>query len=224
MNRLSGRSVKQASATLLVLALLLAGGWQLGSGLYIHAKALLAQQLLERAWQQTRAADRPQSTAAGFRPWPWADTWPTARLRVAQLGIDQIVLAGDSGRTLAFGPGHNRSSASPGEPGMVIISGHRDTHFRFLQELRIGGRIELETRAGVVRYRVRQLQVVDSRRGGILSGGERNGVLLVTCYPFNSISPGGPLRYLVWAEQESMDAEGAVSMPTRQPRKRATIL
>ena len=39
----------------LALAALIAatGAWQLGQGLYIHAKAQLAQVLLERAWQRT---------------------------------------------------------------------------------------------------------------------------------------------------------------------------
>ena len=29
-----------------------------------------------------------------MKPWPWADTWPVARLVVPSLGIDQIVLEG----------------------------------------------------------------------------------------------------------------------------------
>lgn len=52
-------------------------------GLWIPAKAVLAQVLLQYAWTQTVDAGGPNGTdpAAIHRPWPWADTWPVARLR-----------------------------------------------------------------------------------------------------------------------------------------------
>ena len=114
--------------TWLVSALLCLGFWQFGQGAYIPAKAWLAQELMQRAWVRTGAGEE----RAG--PWPWADTWPVARLTSKERGVDLIVLAGGSGRTLAFGPGHLSASAMPGEVGNAIIGGHRDTHFQFLQK------------------------------------------------------------------------------------------
>ena len=70
--------------TLIVLSIAALGCWQLGSGLWIQAKAELAQVLLERAWEKTLAGE------ARARPWPWADTWPVARLRIPSSGVDQI--------------------------------------------------------------------------------------------------------------------------------------
>ena len=93
------------------LALVGFGLWQLGAGGWIHAKAWLAQRLLASAWQETMA----NGNAA--KPWAWADTHPLARLRVPAHGIDQIVLAGSSGSSLAFAPGHVDGSPAPGEPG-----------------------------------------------------------------------------------------------------------
>ena len=55
---------------------------------------------------------------------------------------DLIVLAGGSGRTLAFGPGHLSASAMPGQVGNMIIAGHRDTHFQFLQKVEVGELLE----------------------------------------------------------------------------------
>ncbi len=193
-----------------VLALALAGLWFTGQGAWIHAKAMLAQVLLEDAWSETLVSGEP------VPPWPWADTWPVARLRVeigeeadAETGaqanaeadtVDLIVLAGDSGRTLAFGPGHTSGSAAPGEPGTTVISGHRDTHFRFLERLRPGARLELTAPGGTTRYRVSTTRVVDSRRFGLRDPGRGKRLVLVTCWPFDAISPGGPLRYVVEAE------------------------
>jgi sortase A len=160
---------------------------------YLHAKATVAQILLERAWQRVLIEGNLT------RPWPWADTAPVARLRVARLGIDQIVLSGDSGRTLAFGPGWAPASAPPGAHGTSVISAHRDTHFSFLRGLVRGDRVTLETAHGKRIYRIVDTQVVDARRAFAPVDADADGLLLVTCYPFDAIVPGGPLRYVVSA-------------------------
>ncbi|TKB35044.1 MAG: class GN sortase [Nitrospira sp.] len=184
---------------LLVLALVLAGLWQTGSGAWIYLKAHLAQVLLQRAWAGTVAAQEP------VPPWPWADTWPVARLTVPSKDIDLIVLNGAYGRTLAFGPGYLESSAPPGSRGTTILTGHRDTHFRFLQRLKAGDEILLTAKNQQVhRYRVTSATVVDVNRGSIGQDTEGHQLALVTCYPFDAISPGGPLRYVVMAEEETL--------------------
>src|SRR4051812_40905646 len=106
------------------------GAWHFSQGLYIHAKALLAQLLMHRAWQRALAGE-PRA-----KPWPWADTWPVARLTIAGQGVDVFVLAGANGRALAFGPGHVFGTPLPGEPGNSVIGGHRDTHLAFLRHLK----------------------------------------------------------------------------------------
>lgn len=129
-------------------AVIAAGLWLVGHGAWIPVKAWLAQQLIERAWDQRRAALAAAPGVAndpGFgRPWPWADTVPVARLRFERLDRQLIVLAGDSGAVLAFGPGHRSASAAPGAAGNIVISGHRDTHFALLRELQPGDAISLE--------------------------------------------------------------------------------
>lgn len=161
---------------------------------YLHAKAWLAQVLLREAWAES------QSSGAAHKPWPWADTHPVARLAVPAHGVEQIVLAGDAGRTLAFGPGWAESSALPGTRGTPVISGHRDTHFAFLEDLAVGDAIELDGARGRAMYRVVDTQVVDSRDHRIAPGAH-DGLLLVTCWPFDAVAPGGPLRYVVRAER-----------------------
>jgi sortase A len=172
-----------------------AGLWQLGGGAWIYGKAWLAQILIARAWAEAGIGD-------AVRPWPWADTRPVARLSVPELGIDQIVLAGASGRSLAFGPGHLDGTALPGTPGLSVVSGHRDTHFRFLEQLRAGTLVRIERSDGVWQdYRVTQSRVVnveELRIAQTATGQPR--LLLTTCYPFDAVAPGGPLRYVVLAE------------------------
>ncbi len=176
-------------------ALVMVGLLLLGKGLYIHAKARLAQLLIAHAWSASRESSAP------VRPWPWADTYPVARLRAPAQGIDLYVLEGDSGRSLAFGPGHMTRTPLPGQPGNAVLSAHRDTHFAFLQKLKIGDEIDIEVPdARTRRYRVRDLSVVNQSNIAITADTREPLLTLVTCYPFDAIVPGGPLRYVATAE------------------------
>ena len=181
------------------LLVLIPGTWQLGAAGWIHAKAWLAQDLLERAWVTTLAAD-PQTA---IRPWPWADTYPLARLQAPGLDIDQVVLAGASGRSLAFGPGHLDGTAAPGTEGHSVVVGHRDTHFAFLRDLAPGDPLRLQGPDGLWRdYRIETAEVIDARAARLAPDDGRAALTLVTCYPFDTVEPGGPLRYLVFAVAE----------------------
>ena len=190
------RPAPRALAALMV-CLLAVGLWQIGEGSWIYAKAGLAQLLLQRAWSRTLAGE------SNVNPWPWADTWPVARLIVPRLGIDQILLEGAYGRTLAFGPGYLESSAWPGEQGVTVLTGHRDTHFSFLKRLEQNDEIVIETATGDERhYLVQETRILDSRTASIELDEQLNSIVLVTCYPFEAIDPGGPLRYVVIAERK----------------------
>jgi sortase A len=174
--------------------LIFLGASQVASGAWIHAKAVLAQRLLEHAWQRTLDGEER------VRPWPWADTWPVARLTIPRLDTTSIVLSGATGRTLAFGPGHTQGSALPGEPGNSIVSGHRDTHFAVLRELRRGDELLVERPDGeVVRYAVEGLEVVDERGAGVSAVGDERALVLVTCWPFEALRPEGPERFVATA-------------------------
>jgi sortase A len=192
----------------LVTALVMAGLWHVGRGLWIPVKAHLAQHLLHRAWVRTLAGQ------ARVKPWPWADTWPVARLIVRAHGVDLIVLAGVSGRTLAFGPGHAPASALPGAPGTAIITGHRDTHFRFLRQVEPGEEVVVEVPGRPPpRFRVTETAVVDSRTAVIAGAAPSAGLVLITCHPFDALVPGGPLRYVVTA---AMVAPGPAGVRPRR--------
>lgn len=182
-----------------IVALLAALGLAFtGHALYIHAKAQLAQALLHRAWIATQHTGRPS------KPWPWADTTPVARLLAPAQQADLLVLAGATGRTLAFGPGHHDGSALPGEPGNAIFSAHRDTHFRFLRAIAVGDPLVVEMPAGRrYEYRVRATEVVTARDLRLPRQPGEPTLTLVTCWPFDAVEPGGPLRYVVVATADA---------------------
>ena len=143
----------------------LAGLFLIGDGLWIHAKALLAQVLLERAFATTMA------TGQVTKPWPWADTWPVARLTVPRIGAHAIVLAGSSGQALAFGPGHVEHTPDAGERGVAVYAAHRDTHFAFLKDV-LPGDLIVVTRADgrTLHYRADHATVVRFDAAGSYAG------------------------------------------------------
>lgn len=168
---------------------------QLGSAAIIHGKAWMAPVLVERAWTRSLSAD-----GEAVRPWPWADTWPVAKLTFPERGVTRLVLAGDSGSALAFGPGHSPASVRPGQQGESVISGHRDTHFAFLAQVQPGESLQLQLPSGQLRhYRVDDITIVDSSSEHLQRSTQWEQLRLVTCYPFEAALPGGPLRYVVTA-------------------------
>jgi sortase A len=168
----------------------------LAAGFWLPAKAELAQHLLNRAWQRATAGD------SAARPWPWADTHPVARLTLPGSVEPLTVLAGASGRNLAFAPALLDGSAAPGAEGVTVIAGHRDTHFRPLATLAIGEELTLERPDGsVLRYAVEALDVVDSERAELRLDADESIVVLVTCWPFEAVTVSGSWRYVVTARQ-----------------------
>ncbi len=212
----SGVARRVVAAGLIAAGLALAIG-----GAWIPAKAWLAQRLIERAWNA--GASQGDRSAAGSRPvpWPWADTVPIARLSLPRQRRSMIVLEGDSGAVLAFGPGHLSASARPASGGHAVISAHRDTHFSVLRDLKTGDPVDVEadfapvsgqpSAAGppsrrTTRYRVVATTVVDSRDATAVAQAlgdvDDDRLSLVTCWPLDGIEPGTPWRYLVTAARE----------------------
>ncbi len=194
------------------LVLALAGVALAGRAAWIPAKAGLAQVLLHHAWERARAGEaRPA-------PWPWADTWPVARLSAPARGRTVYVLAGASGRTLAFGPAHVSGTARPGAVGNCALAGHRDTHFAFLKELEPGELLVLETADGDVhRYRVATARVVHESETWVLDPEPARVLTLVTCHPFDAVIPGGAMRYVVRAVGEGGEEVGPRPKPRAGP-------
>jgi len=184
---------------LLSLFILLAGGCLTARALYLRAKAELAGILIRHAWEQTLA------TGAPHRPWPWADTHPIARLQIPRLGYDEIVLEGASPRTLAFGPARMSYSARLGEPGNLVLAGHRTSWFRRLEAIAPADEIKVDWYASHEKhprqriFKVSAIRIVDPSNTALLAPTDDDVLTLITCYPFGH-SPHSPQRFIVRAE------------------------
>ncbi len=166
-----------------------------GHGLWIHAKAQLAQVLLERAWTQTSVE------GVSAKPWPWADMAPAFHLSLPGQDQSFVVLSNTSGEALAFAPGHHQETPMPGDPGTVVVSGHRDTHFTILKDIKKGDTINVTREPGkIITYHVIDLKIVQWNKSGIDPWADKEVLVLSTCFPFDGLEQTD-LRYLVYAER-----------------------
>ena len=161
---------------------------------WLQIKAVVAQVLIEQAWTETLMAPEQIHT-----PWAWADFWPVAKLKVSD-NDPVYVLSSATGQALAFGPGHMQESTEPGKFGQVMIAGHKDSHFSFLDTIKVGDSVQLESIVGRHSYQVSGMEVVDSGEYQ-LPLADNDELLLITCYPFNSLQMNGPLRLVVTASR-----------------------
>ena len=120
------------------------------------------------------------------------------RLEVPRLGLHAIVRESVDDDTLRFAAGHVPGTALPGEPGNVVIAGHRDTLFRSLAEVRPGDAVRLLTPDGAFAYAVTHVEVVEPTRLDVLEPRSPREATLVTCYPFSYVGKA-PLRFVVRA-------------------------
>ncbi len=188
--------LRLASALCIVIALATFGyvNW-------LQVKATVAQVLIEQAWEETLNAPDQVHT-----PWAWADFWPVAKLTVAN-NKPVYVLSSASGQALAFGPGHMKGSMLPGQfeqmliaGHQVLIAGHKDSHFSFLESVQLGDSLQLGSPSGSVDYEITALDIFDSSKSNVPVA-DHDELLMITCYPFNSLQMNGPLRLVVTANR-----------------------
>jgi sortase A len=203
--------VRPASRIAMAAAALMAlvGLALIGKGTAIYAKAVVAQILLERAFDRSLRAGTP------VKPWSWADTWPVARLEVPRLGASAIVLKGASGQALAFGPGLLDGTPAPGEPGTSVIAAHRDTQFSFLRDVHIGDEIRVTRADGAIYwFRIADARVVRWDASGVDPHADGHWLVLSTCWPLGAVTSGN-LRYVVRAQMVGRQITGETAAAAR---------
>ena len=131
------------------------------------------------------------------KPWSWADISPIAKVSAPRLQQSNIVLNNTSGEALAFGPGHLANTPLPGERGTAVFSAHRDTHFRWIGELRKGDEILVKRKDGkTIAYEVRRAWIAKAGSSGINADSDQHLIALTTCWPLNG-TQRSDWRYIV---------------------------
>lgn len=120
------------------------------------------------------------------------------QLEIPKLKSTLHIYHGSDEDELEKGVGHYAKSVLPGENDNTVLSGHRDTVFRRLGEIKIGDQLIIQTSAGKFTYKVKKTKIVDKNDRTIIVPKPRATLTVTTCYPFNYIG-SAPKRYILIA-------------------------
>ena len=134
---------------------------------------------------------------AGRRPPAEGDSIGT--LLIPALDQKLPIVEGTGTDDLKRGVGHFIKSALPGEPDNCVLSGHRDTVFARLGELKKGDRVTVQTAAGSYTYRIKRVRIVGKNDRTVIVHADRAILTLTTCYPFSFVG-SAPDRYILSAD------------------------
>ncbi|MCP3739278.1 class D sortase [Rossellomorea sp. BNER] len=117
-------------------------------------------------------------------------------LTIPKLEQSLAIYHGVNEDELEKGVGHYQGSVLPGENDNSVLSGHRDTVFRQLGEVKIGDELVVTTDAGEFTYKVQKIRIVAPDDRTIVVPKPRATLTVSTCYPFRFIGPA-PERYVL---------------------------
>ena len=187
--------IKRRSFRVIELILVCLGILFILKASYLPAKAYIGQKMLLDAWERTIETGELQKS------WEWADFVPIAKLSIRHLGVSLVTLDRASGEALAWGPGLINHNTQIGMDGTAFIVGHRDSHMRFLKDLKIGENFTLELSNGEEQtYQAVRSDIVDSRTWKVPTDPtSTTSIALITCWPFDETN-SGPERYILYAD------------------------
>ncbi len=173
---------------------------------YLYAKSVLAQVLLNQAWQESQQQYQ-QKIKQGYQgenkksmPWQWADSYPVAKLTDKKNNVSWIIMAGMTGRAMAFAPTWLEDSAKPNQYGNTVISAHNDSHFNVLESSNISDEFLLEDSQGkILSYRIMTIDIVSKYNTSPYLFQDETMITLITCYPFEVTNIAKTQRLVIQA-------------------------
>lgn len=118
------------------------------------------------------------------------------KIIVEKTGEEIPLLIGATEENLEDGANIYDNGILPGENGTVIILGHRETTFGFLENIKENDKIEIETLGRTYTYKVNKTFITKPDDKKILENKKGKNLTLVTCYPFKYVGPA-PERFIV---------------------------
>lgn len=112
-------------------------------------------------------------------------------IEIPKIGLSSYVFEGVQLTTLDLGPGHWPGTALPGQPGNVVLAGHRTTlnkAFADLDQLEPDDEVTLNTTEGTYVYDVVSTEIVDPSALWIADQTEQRTATLFACHPPGSVS------------------------------------
>lgn len=124
-------------------------------------------------------------------------------LTIGKIKAELPIVEGTDPDDLARGVGHYKGSYLPGDKGQIVLSGHRDTVFSRLGELKIGDTLMMQMPTGNYPFEITHTKIVKADDTSIITlQHTKEELVLTTCYPFRYIG-NAPKRYIIYAKPKS---------------------
>lgn len=125
---------------------------------------------------------------------------PVGLLQIPSIDAELAIVEGTDPDDLEKGVGHFKSSAYPKQDDQIVLSGHRDTVFRRLGDVKIGDTFTVQLESGDYEYEMVSSKIVDADDTTIIkSTAPDEELVITTCYPFSYIGDA-PDRYIIYAK------------------------
>jgi sortase A len=111
------------------------------------------------------------------------------QIEIPKLGVTGDVQEGITLTAINRGPGHWPGTPKPGEPGNMVVAGHRTTYtkpFNRLNELVAGDKVIFHMPNGTFTYEVRGVIIVPAANIGIAGPSDAHVATLFACHPLHS--------------------------------------
>ncbi|MBM7553927.1 class D sortase [Thalassobacillus pellis] len=131
------------------------------------------------------------------------------KLEIPRIGNQYDIYWGTGADTLKKGVGmyDSKWTVKPDIPGHVVLSGHRETVFRQLNEVKKGDHLYVSYEGKTYDYQIRKTWITDAEDRSVIVDKNKPTLTLTTCYPFDFVG-SAPERYIVQAELVSVDKNG----------------
>ena len=125
-------------------------------------------------------------------------------LWIPALNQNWPIIEGTEEEQLAKGVGHFSQSVFPGVSDNCVLSGHRDTVFSEIGNLKIEDKLIVETSAGIFTYEISNIRIVDKDDKTVIVPTDHAVLTITTCYPFYYVG-SAPKRYILVADLVNID-------------------
>ncbi|WP_182199675.1 class D sortase [Paraliobacillus salinarum] len=137
-----------------------------------------------------------------FKPSP---NEKVGKLQIPSIDAELAIVEGTDPDDLAEGVGHYSGSAYPEQNDQIVLSGHRDTVFRSLGEVKLGDTFTIQLPHGDYTYEMVDSKIVDADDTSIIKSTAPDEELVIsTCYPFSYVG-NAPDRYIIYAKPIQTD-------------------
>lgn len=119
-------------------------------------------------------------------------------LSIPKISAELPIVEGTDEDELEKGVGHYSGTALPGEQDQIVLSGHRDTVFRRMGELKIGDQLIVQLPYGEFVYQIEETDIVSADDTSVIQSQPEEVLTVTTCYPFGYLG-NAPDRYIITA-------------------------